>query len=145
VALAGEQAAAARAEYTKAAAELSAHRVAARYAQTALGRAERLLTLKAISRQDVEKARVDQEEAQSMEAQAEAEVERARATLEQLGVTDTGEMIVRAQGCRCQRAPCNCSNSAQSCSSRFPMPAAVRALSGGTSMSARARARACTS
>jgi cobalt-zinc-cadmium efflux system membrane fusion protein len=96
VALAGEQAAAARAEYTKAAAELSAHRVAARYAQTALGRAERLLTLKAISRQDVEKARVDQEEAQSMEAQAEAEVERARATLEQLGVTDTGEMIVRA-------------------------------------------------
>ena len=96
VTLASEQAATARAEYTKATAELSAHRAAARYARTALGRAERLLTLKAMSRQDVEKARVDQEEAESMEAQAEAEVERARATLLQLGVTDTGEMIVRA-------------------------------------------------
>lgn len=96
VALASEQAATARAEYTKAIAELGAHRVAARYARTALGRAERLLALKAISRQDVEKARVDQEEAESMQAQAEAEVERARITLEQLGVSKTGEMIVRA-------------------------------------------------
>jgi cobalt-zinc-cadmium efflux system membrane fusion protein len=96
VALASEQAATARAEYTKAMAELSAHRVAARYARAALGRAERLLALKAISRQDVEKAQVDEEEAESMQAQAEAEVERARATLAQLGVSKSGEMIVRA-------------------------------------------------
>ena len=89
VALASEQAATARAEYTKAVAELSAHRVAARYARTALARAERLLALKAISRQDVEKARVDQEEAESTHAQAEAELERARITLEQLGVSRT--------------------------------------------------------
>ena len=96
VTLASEQAATARAEYSKAVAELGAHRVAARYARTALARADRLLALKAISRQEVEKARVDQEEAESMQAQAEAEVERASATLEQLGVSKTGEMVVRA-------------------------------------------------
>jgi cobalt-zinc-cadmium efflux system membrane fusion protein len=96
VTLASEQAATARAEYTKAVAELSAHRVAERYARTALGRAERLLALKAISQQDVEKARVEEEVAESRRAQAEAEVERARATLSQLGVSEGGEMIVRA-------------------------------------------------
>lgn len=95
VALASEQAATARAEHAKAVAELSAHRVAARYARTALGRAERLLELKAISRQEVEKARVEQEAAESLLAQAEAEVERTRATLAQLGVTEVGGMIVR--------------------------------------------------
>jgi cobalt-zinc-cadmium efflux system membrane fusion protein len=96
VTLASEQAATARAEHAKAVAELSAHRVSERYARTALGRAERLLTLKAMSRQDVEKARVEQEVAESRRAQAEAEVERARATLAQLGVSETGEMVVRA-------------------------------------------------
>lgn len=96
VTLASEQAASARAEYAKAVADLGAHRVAARYARTALGRAERLLELKAISRQDVEKARVDQEEAESMQARAEAEVERARVTLAQLGVSESGEIVVRA-------------------------------------------------
>jgi cobalt-zinc-cadmium efflux system membrane fusion protein len=96
VTLASEQAANARAEHVKAIADLGAHRVAARYARTALGRAERLLELKAISRQDVEKARVDREEAESMQAQAEAEVERARVTLEQLGVSERGEIVVRA-------------------------------------------------
>ena len=96
VTLASEQAASARAEHAKAVADLAAHRAAARYARTALGRAERLLELKAISRQDVEKARVDREEAESMQTQAEAEVERARVTLEQLGVSERGEIVVRA-------------------------------------------------
>lgn len=96
VTLASEQAATARAEYAKAVAELNAHRVTERYARTALGRAERLLALKAISSQDVEKARVEEEVADSRVTQAEAEVERARATLVQLGVSETGEMIVRA-------------------------------------------------
>ena len=96
VTLASEQAAAARAEYAKAVAELGAHRVSEQYARTAVGRAERLLTLKAISRQEVERARVEEEVAESRRRQAEAEVERARATLAQLGVSETGEMIVRA-------------------------------------------------
>ena len=96
VALASEQAATARAEHAKAVAELGAHRVAARYARTAFDRAERLLALKAISRQDVERARVEREEAESMQVQAEAEVERALATLAQLGVSKTGDMIVSA-------------------------------------------------
>jgi cobalt-zinc-cadmium efflux system membrane fusion protein len=97
VTLQSEQAAAARAEDAKASAELSAHRTAARYARTALERAERLLELKAISRQDVERARVDTEAADAMLAQAQADVERAQATLKQLGVDQqTGDMILRA-------------------------------------------------
>ncbi len=97
VTLAGEQAHTARAEHLKAMADLNAQRAAARYSKTALDRAERLLELKAISRQDVEKARVDHEEAESALAQAEAEVDRARATLAQLGVNEEGsEMVVRA-------------------------------------------------
>lgn len=97
VILHSEQAAAARAEYAKAVAELNAHQVAAQYARTALERAERLLALKAVSRQDAERARVEAESEESMRAQAQAEVERARATLEQLGVnSETGEMVLRA-------------------------------------------------
>ena len=96
VTLASEQAATARAEYAKAVAELGAHRVAERYARTALGRSERLLALKAVSSQEVEKARVEEEVADAKVAQAEAEVERAQATLAQLGVSETGEIIVRA-------------------------------------------------
>ena len=96
VTLASEQASIARADYAKAVASVGAHRVAARYAATALGRAERLLELKAISRQDVEQARVNHEEAESMRTQAEAELERARDTLAQLGVTTSGEIVVRA-------------------------------------------------
>jgi cobalt-zinc-cadmium efflux system membrane fusion protein len=97
VTLQSEQASAARADYAKAAAELTAHDTASRYARAALDRAERLLTLKAVSRQDVERARVESEEAESGRLQAHADVERARATLAQLGVTaQTGEMVVRA-------------------------------------------------
>ncbi|HEY7190205.1 MAG TPA: efflux RND transporter periplasmic adaptor subunit [Vicinamibacterales bacterium] len=97
VTLQSEQAAAARAEYAKAVAEQRAHHVAAMYARTALERAERLLELKAVSRQEVERARVEEQEAESTRSQADAEVERARATLAQLGVNlDTGDMTVRA-------------------------------------------------
>jgi RND family efflux transporter MFP subunit len=97
VTLAGELAATARAEHVKAIADLHAHGAAAKYAKTALDRAERLLELKAISRQDVEKARVDHEGAESAVKQAQAEVDRAGATLVQLGVNDEGsEMVVRA-------------------------------------------------
>jgi cobalt-zinc-cadmium efflux system membrane fusion protein len=97
VTLISEIAAAARAEHAKAIADRNARLVAASYARTALDRAERLLELKAISRQDLEKARVEHEAAESMRAQADAEVERASTTLAQLGVTGAaGEMVVRA-------------------------------------------------
>jgi cobalt-zinc-cadmium efflux system membrane fusion protein len=97
VTLQSEQAAAARAEHAKAIADLRAHQTAARYARTALERAERLLELKAISRQDVERARVETETADAMQTQAQADVERTRATLVQLGVDQqTGDMILRA-------------------------------------------------
>jgi cobalt-zinc-cadmium efflux system membrane fusion protein len=97
VTLQSEQASAARAEYAKAVAEQNAHETAARYARTALERAERLLELKAVSRQDVERARVENDEAESARVQAQAEAERARDTLTHLGVSEqTGEMVVRA-------------------------------------------------
>jgi cobalt-zinc-cadmium efflux system membrane fusion protein len=97
VTLVSEQAAAARAEHAKAIADMNAQRVAVRYARTALDRAQRLLELKAISRQEVDKAQVDHEAAEALLAQAQAETERASATLEQLGVSGpAGEMVVRA-------------------------------------------------
>jgi cobalt-zinc-cadmium efflux system membrane fusion protein len=97
VTLVSEEASSAQAEHAKAVANLSARRVAAKYARLALERSERLLELKAIARQDVERARVDHEEAESMHTQAEAEVERASATLSQLGVSGgAGEIVVRA-------------------------------------------------
>jgi cobalt-zinc-cadmium efflux system membrane fusion protein len=97
VTLQSEQASAARAEYAKAAAELKAHETAARYARTALERAERLLELKAVSRQEVERARVDSEEADAARVQAQADVQRAQDTLTHLGVSEAlGEMEVRA-------------------------------------------------
>ncbi len=97
VTLVSEEAAVARAEHAKAVANLTVHRIAARYARTALDRADRLLGLKAISQQDVERARVDHEEAEAMRVQAEAEVERTETTLAQLGVSGVaGEMVMRA-------------------------------------------------
>jgi cobalt-zinc-cadmium efflux system membrane fusion protein len=97
VTLVSEEAAAARAEHAKAVANLNVHRVAARYARTALDRADRLLDLKAISRQEVERARVDYEAAEAMRLQAEAEVERTQTRLTQLGVSGVaGEMVMRA-------------------------------------------------
>jgi cobalt-zinc-cadmium efflux system membrane fusion protein len=96
VTLQSEQASAARADYAKAVAGLKAHETEVRYARAALGRAERLLELKAVSRQDVERARVEHDEAESGRLQAEAEVERALDTLTHLGVNEqTGEMLVR--------------------------------------------------
>jgi cobalt-zinc-cadmium efflux system membrane fusion protein len=97
VTLQGADAAAARAAFATAVADLRAHQSAARYARVALERAERLFALKAMSTQDVDRARVEQEEAESMLTQAEVEVDRTRATLTQLGVNpETGEIVMRA-------------------------------------------------
>ena len=88
---------AARADFAKANAELSARDTAASFAQKAYERATRLLELKAISRQDVERSRVERESAMAARSQAQAEVERARANLDQLGVdADSGTLVVRA-------------------------------------------------
>jgi cobalt-zinc-cadmium efflux system membrane fusion protein len=62
-----------------------------------LARAERLLELKSVSRQDVERARVEAEQADSLQTQAEAELQRAKTALAQLGVdAETGEIVLRA-------------------------------------------------
>lgn len=97
VTLQSAEAAASRADYSKAIAELNSRRAAAVYARTAAERAERLLAVKAIAKQDVERARADDQLARSELAQAEAEVGRARATLSQLGVNSaTGAMVLRS-------------------------------------------------
>ncbi len=96
VTIQSQDAAAARADYDKAVAELASRRAAATYARTARERAERLLAAKAIARQDVERALADDELARAQLAQAEAEVERARSTISQLGVGSNGMAVVSA-------------------------------------------------
>jgi membrane fusion protein, heavy metal efflux system len=87
----------ARADYAKAVAELNSRRAAANYSHGALQRAERLLEAKAIARQELERARADDELAQSAQAQAAAEVDRARSALAQFGTTAaTGEMTLQS-------------------------------------------------
>lgn len=88
----------AQSEISKAEAELVSRRAEARYAASARGRAERLLGLKAIPRQDYERSVADDEHARSSLAQAEAELRRARATGEQLsaGGDASGEVVIRA-------------------------------------------------
>ena len=88
----------AQSDVSKAEAELSSRRAEAQYAASARARAERLLTLKAIPRQDYERAVTDDEHARAAVAQADAEVKRARATAEQLsaGANASGEVVLRA-------------------------------------------------
>src|SRR5262245_10700601 len=88
----------AQSDVSKAEAELSSRRAESQYAASARARAERLLALKAIPRQDYERAVTDDERARSALAQAEAEVRRARSTAEQLGVgaSGGGEVVLRA-------------------------------------------------
>jgi len=88
----------AQSDISKADAELAARRAEAQYAASARSRAERLLTLKAIPKQDYERAVADDEHARAALAQAQAEVRRARATADQLsaGTTANGEVVLRA-------------------------------------------------
>lgn len=97
VTLQSQEAAAARADYAKAVAELNSRQVAANFARAAMQRAERLLAAKAIAAQEVERARADHELSVSAREQAQAEVDRARATLTQLGVNSaSGAMVLRS-------------------------------------------------
>jgi cobalt-zinc-cadmium efflux system membrane fusion protein len=95
VTLQSQEAVSARADMARAEAELRSRQAASNFAGTARDRAERLLELKAASRQEVERARTDDELARAAQSETEAEVERARAAFAQLGVTTGGEMVVR--------------------------------------------------
>ena len=89
----------AQADVAKAAAEVSSRRAAAVYARAARDRAERLLAIKAIPRQDYERAISDDEAARASFTQAEAESRRARSTAQQLGAdgsTPNGEIALRS-------------------------------------------------
>ncbi len=94
VTLQSQAASTARAEYDKAVAALNSQRVQATYARTVKERAERLLAVKAIAQQDVERAQADDELARATLSQAETEVARAEAALSQLSVTPGGNAIV---------------------------------------------------
>lgn len=88
----------AQSDLAKAEAQVSAARAQATYATSARQRAERLLTLKAIPRQDYERAIADDDLAQSALHQAEAEFRRARSTAMALGASTVagGEIVLRA-------------------------------------------------
>jgi cobalt-zinc-cadmium efflux system membrane fusion protein len=95
VTIQSQDAATALADSSKAEAELNSRQAATNFARTARERAVRLLDLKAVPRQEVERARTDAELAEAALSQAQAEVERARAILTQLGVSATGELVLR--------------------------------------------------
>ena len=97
VTLQSPEAGMARAELSKAEADLAARQAAVAYARLARERAERLLAAKAGSRQDFERAQADDALAQSEFSRAQAEVTRSRSTLLALGVdARTGAVVLRA-------------------------------------------------
>ena len=98
VSLLGPGAGSAQSDVSKAASQVVAMRAQAGYARAARNRAERLLTLKAIPRQDYERAIADDESAQASLSQALAEQRRAISSAEQLGAgaSATGEMVLRS-------------------------------------------------
>jgi cobalt-zinc-cadmium efflux system membrane fusion protein len=98
VTLQSPEAGMAQSDVAKAAAEVTSRRAQAQYARSARERADRLLALKAIPRQDYERAVADDEAARAALAQAEAELRRARSTAEQLGAaaSASGEIALRS-------------------------------------------------
>ena len=89
----------AQSDVAKAMAEVTSRRAGAQYAASARARAERLLALKAIPRQDYERAIADDEQAQAALAQATAELQRARSSAQQMGASDasaSGEIILQS-------------------------------------------------
>jgi cobalt-zinc-cadmium efflux system membrane fusion protein len=99
VVLQSAEAGMAQADVAKASAEVTSRRASAQYAASARARAERLLALKAIPRQDYERAIADDEQARAALAQATAELQRARSTAQQLGAagaSSSGEIVLRS-------------------------------------------------
>lgn len=92
VVLQSEEASSRRADLAKATAELTERQAAMRYARAARERAERLLTLKSGSAQDVERSRADEAAAEAGVARADAAVQHARTALSVLEVDATGQI-----------------------------------------------------
>ena len=92
------EAGAAQSDLAKAQAEVTSRRAEAAYAKSARDRADRLLALKAIPRQEYERAIADDELARGALVQAEAELTRARSSAAQLGAaaSATGEIALRS-------------------------------------------------
>ncbi|MBI2795293.1 MAG: efflux RND transporter periplasmic adaptor subunit [Gemmatimonadetes bacterium] len=95
VTLASPEAGTAQSDAAKAEAELVSRRAQATFATNARERSERLLALKAIPRQEYERAVADNALATAALSQAEAEARRARSTAEQLGVSESPSGQVR--------------------------------------------------
>jgi cobalt-zinc-cadmium efflux system membrane fusion protein len=98
VTLQSPEAGMAQSELAKATAAVTSERAELAYATSARDRAERLLALKAIPRQDYERTIADYQLARAELAQAEAELRRARSTAENLGAVsaESGQLAVRA-------------------------------------------------
>jgi len=88
----------AQSDLAKAIAAVTSRRAQAAYARSARERADRLLALKAIPRQDYEKTTAEDELARSELSQAEAELDRARSTARALGAEGqpVGQLALRA-------------------------------------------------
>jgi membrane fusion protein, heavy metal efflux system len=87
----------AQSDVAKAEAETIARRAEAQYAESARARAERLLALKAIPRQEYERAVTDDERARAALTQAQAEERRSRSTAAGLGAgPQAGQIVLRA-------------------------------------------------
>ena len=91
VTLESPDAAMAQSDLSKATAHVTAAQAQARYASSARDRAERLLALKAIPRQDYERAIAEHQLAQSELVEAEAELRRSRMTAAALSASDGPE------------------------------------------------------
>ena len=95
VTLSSPEAAMAQSDASSAEAALVSQRAQATYAKSARDRAERLLALKAIARQDYERAVADDELARAALVRAESESRRARSTAEQFGAVGSASGEVR--------------------------------------------------
>ena len=84
----------AQSDLAKAEAEAASRRAQAQYAKSVRERAERLLALKAIPRQEYERAIADEELASAGLAQAQAELRRARSTAQQLGASASASGLI---------------------------------------------------
>ena len=95
VTLQSAEAAMAQSDASSAQAALVSQRAQAAYAKSARERADRLLALKAIPRQDYERAVADDELTRASLAHAEAEATRTRSTAEQFGAVGSASGEVR--------------------------------------------------
>jgi cobalt-zinc-cadmium efflux system membrane fusion protein len=84
----------AQSDLGKAEAEAASRQAQAQYAKSVRERAERLLALKAIPRQEYERAIADEELARAGLAQAQAELRRARSTAQQLGASASASGLI---------------------------------------------------